>query len=234
MNIDYYSVVKIVKFIYYCHLPVIMKQTIFILAVLLILTGCEGQIPTGLSMYNADLVLGADVPVLKNVILDSDNDGVQDDKDICDETPLSEYVNEDGCSCSQVVMDDDNICTQDVCERGIVYHMPIIKQDIAFVECPTDKCENDKWVDFADNGFDRCENGILISHECSVISKNYDHSCWTLMVRPEGWEHPQVTGGSPSRDDAKIETVVAEVPEFTTIGAALALLGALAITKRKK
>ncbi len=51
---------------------------------------------------------------------DSDGDGVDDDDDLCSNTPTGEGVNADGCSCSQVTVDDGDPCTLDECTDGVV------------------------------------------------------------------------------------------------------------------
>ncbi|HEY0976463.1 MAG TPA: hypothetical protein VGE21_03245, partial [Flavobacteriales bacterium] len=51
---------------------------------------------------------------------DDDNDGVCNSSDLCAGTPTGEGVNSNGCSCSQVVVDDGNICTLDACTNGTV------------------------------------------------------------------------------------------------------------------
>jgi len=50
-----------------------------------------------------------DDPVDCGLVADSDLDGVEDDFDFCDNTPLDETADEDGCSCSQNDGDDDGI-----------------------------------------------------------------------------------------------------------------------------
>lgn len=54
------------------------------------------------------------------IITDSDGDGVDDPDDDCPNTPTGEGVNADGCSCSQVTVDDGDPCTLDECTNGIV------------------------------------------------------------------------------------------------------------------
>jgi hypothetical protein len=54
------------------------------------------------------------------IVTDSDGDGVDDPADACPDTPAGEGVNADGCSCSQVTVDDGDACTLDVCLDGIV------------------------------------------------------------------------------------------------------------------
>jgi Secretion system C-terminal sorting domain/Thrombospondin type 3 repeat len=51
---------------------------------------------------------------------DMDGDGVSDSNDECFDTPTGEEVNTEGCSCSQVTVDDDNLCTLDECVDGVV------------------------------------------------------------------------------------------------------------------
>ncbi len=51
---------------------------------------------------------------------DDDNDGVCNSGDLCAGTPTGEGVNSNGCSCSQVVVDDNDVCTLDACLNGNV------------------------------------------------------------------------------------------------------------------
>ncbi|MBK6754074.1 MAG: T9SS type A sorting domain-containing protein [Flavobacteriales bacterium] len=51
---------------------------------------------------------------------DADGDGVCNYFDLCAGTPTGEGVNTDGCSCSQVVVDDGDVCTLDECLNGNV------------------------------------------------------------------------------------------------------------------
>ncbi|MBP6573008.1 MAG: T9SS type A sorting domain-containing protein [Flavobacteriales bacterium] len=51
---------------------------------------------------------------------DADGDGVCNYFDLCAGTPTGEGVNTDGCSCSQVVTDDNDVCTLDECLNGNV------------------------------------------------------------------------------------------------------------------
>ncbi|MBS1569206.1 MAG: hypothetical protein JST45_07150, partial [Bacteroidetes bacterium] len=53
---------------------------------------------------------------------DDDNDGVCNGSDLCANTPNGEGVNVDGCSCSQVTVDDGDPCTLDECLNGDVTH----------------------------------------------------------------------------------------------------------------
>ena len=53
---------------------------------------------------------------------DADGDGVCNTGDLCANTPNGEGVNNDGCSCSQVVISDNDDCTLDECLNGDVTH----------------------------------------------------------------------------------------------------------------
>jgi hypothetical protein len=50
------------------------------------------------------------------------NGYVSNSNDLCLNTPLGEGVNSDGCSCSQVTVDDGDPCTLDQCANGTVTH----------------------------------------------------------------------------------------------------------------
>jgi hypothetical protein len=51
---------------------------------------------------------------------DADGDGVCNTGDLCANTPPGEGVNTNGCSCSQVTVDDGDVCTLDACLNGNV------------------------------------------------------------------------------------------------------------------
>ncbi|MCO5275993.1 MAG: T9SS type A sorting domain-containing protein [Flavobacteriales bacterium] len=53
---------------------------------------------------------------------DEDDDGVCNGFDLCPGTPNGEGVNANGCSCSQVTVDDGDPCTLDECLNGDVTH----------------------------------------------------------------------------------------------------------------
>ncbi|MBS1941176.1 MAG: hypothetical protein JST38_09895, partial [Bacteroidetes bacterium] len=53
---------------------------------------------------------------------DADNDGTCNYFDLCAGTPNGEGVNTNGCSCSQVTVDDGDPCTLDECLNGDVTH----------------------------------------------------------------------------------------------------------------
>ncbi|MFK7979050.1 MAG: T9SS type A sorting domain-containing protein, partial [Saprospiraceae bacterium] len=49
-----------------------------------------------------------------------DDDGVADCQDNCPDSPNGERVNVNGCSCSQLTIDDGDFCTTDICRDGLV------------------------------------------------------------------------------------------------------------------
>ncbi|MBK8614048.1 MAG: T9SS type A sorting domain-containing protein [Flavobacteriales bacterium] len=51
---------------------------------------------------------------------DDDDDGICNSSDLCAGTPTGEGVNSNGCSCSQVIVDDGDVCTLDACLNGNV------------------------------------------------------------------------------------------------------------------
>jgi len=71
---------------------------------------CIGPGVSILQPYNIEIV--ADV--------DSDMDGIFDSSDLCSDTPAGEVVNNDGCACSQLTVDDSDPCTEDVCVDAIL------------------------------------------------------------------------------------------------------------------
>lgn len=58
----------------------------------------------------------------QSIITDSDGDGIDDPDDTCPDTPSDEGVNAEGCSCSQITVDDGDECTLDECVDGVVTH----------------------------------------------------------------------------------------------------------------
>lgn len=57
--------------------------------------------------------------VCSNDVADEDGDGVCDAYDSCLGTPDGESINGDGCSCSQLICDDNDACTADSCTDGV-------------------------------------------------------------------------------------------------------------------
>ena len=55
-------------------------------------------------------------------VADADADGVCDANDTCPGTASGDGVNTAGCSCAQVIVDDGDPCTLDVCLNGVVTH----------------------------------------------------------------------------------------------------------------
>ncbi|HRD53996.1 MAG TPA: hypothetical protein PKY96_15255, partial [Flavobacteriales bacterium] len=51
---------------------------------------------------------------------DADGDGVCNASDLCPGTPNGEGVNNNGCACSQLTVDDNDVCTLDECLNGNV------------------------------------------------------------------------------------------------------------------
>jgi hypothetical protein len=60
--------------------------------------------------------------IVTHTFQDADGDAVCDADDLCAATPSGEGVNTDGCSCSQVIIDDSDACTLDACSNGVVSH----------------------------------------------------------------------------------------------------------------
>ena len=83
-----------------------MKLHILLLTLIasLLLSGCQG-LPTGMFVKAEDSIepvtVTKSIP-LESPVVDSDNDGVKDELDICPDTPDEETVNEEGCSCSNL------------------------------------------------------------------------------------------------------------------------------------
>ncbi len=79
---------------------------------------CDDHDPctTGTTLNAACVCTGGTTPV------DSDSDGLCDAIDACPNTPSGESVNAEGCSCSQVPVNDNDVCTLDACANGIATH----------------------------------------------------------------------------------------------------------------
>ncbi|MBS1940362.1 MAG: hypothetical protein JST38_05745, partial [Bacteroidetes bacterium] len=84
-------------------------------------TETSGSVPAGtyyIEVYSSS-ICGVSYRLYCN---DDDNDGVCNGSDLCANTPNGEGVNTDGCSCSQVTVDDGDPCTLDECLNGDVTH----------------------------------------------------------------------------------------------------------------
>ncbi|MEZ4935731.1 MAG: thrombospondin type 3 repeat-containing protein [Saprospiraceae bacterium] len=86
------------------------------------------------------------------VVLDDDGDGVPNEDDLCANTPVGEGVNADGCSCSQVTVDDGDPCTLDECIDGVVTH--------TFQDADGDACDANDSCPGGDDNMDADADGI--------------------------------------------------------------------------
>jgi len=64
---------------------------------------------------------------IDEVTTDGDDDGINDCQDNCPDTPVGERIGINGCSCSQLTLDDGDFCTTDICKDGLVTN-----QDMTF------------------------------------------------------------------------------------------------------
>jgi len=69
---------------------------------------------------------------IDEILIDADDDGIADCSDNCPDTPNGERVGMDGCSCSQLTIDDGDFCTTDICRDGLVAN-----QEMNFEEATT-------------------------------------------------------------------------------------------------
>jgi hypothetical protein len=90
-----------------------------------------------------------------NADTDDDNDGTDDSADTCPSTPLGETANNEGCACSQI--------------------------SLTFNDCPDDACEGLYLLDYPDDEYDHCQDGIVTPYSCSLIGQSYDLSCDLLV-----------------------------------------------------
>ncbi|MEM2138887.1 MAG: thrombospondin type 3 repeat-containing protein, partial [Candidatus Woesearchaeota archaeon] len=119
----------------------------------------------------------------KNEENDKDKDNVEDKFELesCLNTKESEKVNKDGCSCSQINCDDQNICTDDSCIDGYCIYKfnnnPCGEKRV----CEKDKCEEkypfEKFLDFTDSGNDYCFEGKCLTYTCEIKSAKYSKTC---------------------------------------------------------
>ncbi|MBN2566653.1 hypothetical protein JXB02_01040, partial [Candidatus Woesearchaeota archaeon] len=112
---------------------------------------------------------------------DEDGDGVCDDDDLCPGTPAGEPVNDDGCSCSQIVCADGNVCTDDVCDpMTATCSYPYNDADCGlFRQCPEDYCDGASYVDWSASASDRCHEGSCMQYVCTYAVHAYDERCYT-------------------------------------------------------
>jgi len=76
-----------------------------------------------ITIENPDCSILLPIPTPYSIVFldpDTDGDGVLDCDDLCLDTPVNETTNADGCACSQLTVDDNDPCTEDTCEAGIV------------------------------------------------------------------------------------------------------------------
>lgn len=119
---------------------------------------------------------GSDIPE-PEPDTDSDGDGVDNDADVCPDTPSGETVNSEGCSCSQLVIGDGNPCTDDSCNNGIVTHTNNNAQCGYARNCPVDGCSGTNWLDYPNDGHDYCSVGSCHIYSCAAISSTPDADC---------------------------------------------------------
>ncbi|MBL0128564.1 MAG: T9SS type A sorting domain-containing protein [Flavobacteriales bacterium] len=113
----------------------------------------DGDACTIDEVWDASCVCSGGAPNL----VDLDNDLYIDCMEQCPGTPFGEFVNTDGCSCSQLTIDDGDPCTQDDCTNGIVTHTPLDSDNDGISDC-TDSCP----YLFGENG-DVCGGGSCLS-----------------------------------------------------------------------
>ncbi|RLK02182.1 leucine-rich repeat domain-containing protein [Tenacibaculum discolor] len=108
-----------------------------------------------------------DLTLYKNVIIlnvgpkDSDNDGVNNDKDLCPNTPAGESVNADGCSESQLDDDKDGVNN----DKDLCSNTPT-GESVNADGCSESQLDNDS--DGIFNNVDKCPN----TNEGSVVDAN--------------------------------------------------------------
>ena len=80
--------------------------------------------------------------VVTNTFADADGDAICDANDACPNTPTDEATNADGCACSQLTVDDNDPCTEDICVAGVVTNT-FVDADGDLTCDANDACPND-------------------------------------------------------------------------------------------
>ncbi|MBL0127509.1 MAG: T9SS type A sorting domain-containing protein [Flavobacteriales bacterium] len=96
---------------------------------------------------------------------------VSNSNDLCLGTPTGEGVNTQGCSCSQLVVDDGDPCTVDACTNGIVTHTPnTTDTDNDGVPDCADNCPNTPGqIGSACNDNDPCTDNDVLNASCNCV-----------------------------------------------------------------
>lgn len=174
-------------------------------------------------------LLSSNGGITGNVVLaaaDADEDGVLDADDSCLGTPVGEAINRFGCSCSQVDIDDNNICTDDKCVAGIVTHTANGYVAPTLTVCPSDVCEGDTRITYPDSGYSSCQGTTFVAWSCDELTREKDDFCDTAgdekttseIIYLEGKQGPR----SPSNPTVTVTPI--GVPEFSTVTLLLATL----------
>ncbi|MBK9147303.1 MAG: T9SS type A sorting domain-containing protein [Flavobacteriales bacterium] len=125
------------------------------------------------------------------VIADADADGVCDANDDCASTPTGEGVNTDGCSCTQVTVDDGDPCTADICVNGSVTH-PFEDTDNDGTCDANDICPGGPEPGTTCNDNNDCTTGDVIGTNClcagTFADADADGTCDANDLCPGGPE----------------------------------------------
>ncbi len=127
---------------------------------------------------------GATGPTCPSSCDDDDNDTILNGNDTCPNTPLGEKVNASGCSCSQLICDDGNPCTDDFCDNSTVSCISI-NDDTNICgnvrDCPDTGCDIKSpwkdWLTFPPDGTDYCVTGKCTEYSCNTTSRTYNKTC---------------------------------------------------------
>lgn len=152
---------------------------------------------------------------------DTDGDGVIDVADSCADTPTGDAVNDEGCSCAQVTVDDGNVCTDDLCESGVVTHNNNEVETVEFTSCPTSYCEGTQRIIYTESGYSQCSNGDIEPYVCEIVSSDFDSTCSDVRLTRGGNNNPTIAPVNP----VPVEPV--GVPEFSTTTFLVAMLGSM-------
>ncbi|MDO8538306.1 MAG: DUF2341 domain-containing protein [archaeon] len=117
---------------------------------------------------------------------DSDGDGVFDTDDQCPSTPSGEPVDTAGCSCSQKVCDDNNLCTDDSCNESNAqceFANDNSNSCGSARDCADDSCYLNNYPPhylyqtYPIDGTDYCDAGSCVQYSCDAITSNFEATC---------------------------------------------------------
>jgi deoxycytidylate deaminase len=136
--------------------------------------------------------LPPDSPIPASIQQDTDGDMVIDERDRCPATPVGSVIVDPytnlvyaGCTCEQVKphINTSNPCVSFFCLEKILE----IKYDAygsILVDCPEDYCDSYTFVDYPDDGYTMCKEGVLTYHGCEAHALANARSCGYVPPEP--------------------------------------------------